>query len=53
MSWVAIAFFGALCWGHGYTRARMRDASMRELVSRAYMRGRRDERAAQEREAVL
>jgi hypothetical protein len=50
---LGIAVFSALCWLHGYSRARSRDMEWSWRVSRAYHRGRRDERADAVREEMI
>ena len=47
--------FAALCWLHGYSQGRMSRTAQRrsEAQSAAYLRGRRDERADQEKERLL
>ncbi len=46
LSLLGIAIFSALCWEHGYTKARF-DAWLEgcSARNRAYLQGRRDERA--------
>ena len=51
---IFFALWAALFWGHGYTRGRMHAGEMQALLrrSQAYMQGRRDERADQQKEAL-
>ena len=47
---IGCGLFSALCWAHGYTRARMDSLPELTRQGRAYLQGRRDERAIAEKE---
>jgi hypothetical protein len=47
---LGVGLFSALCWGHGYTRGRMDSVPQLSRQARAYLQGRRDERAIAEKE---